>query len=63
MTCRHFLKNFSVEIFKEDSCFGNPNIYFPILANIEGQNNKWEIFGETIRSVFRTQLNIYDGAF
>ena len=40
MACGHSLKNFHVESFKEDSCFGNPNIYFPILANTEGQNNK-----------------------
>ena len=44
MTCRYFLKILNVQSFKEDSCFGNPNIDFPILANTEGQNNKGEIY-------------------
>ena len=40
MACGHFLKNFHVQSFKEDPCFGNPNKYFLILANTEGRKNK-----------------------
>ena len=43
MTC-HFLKNFNVYSFQEDSCFRNPNKYFLILESTEGQKHKWEIY-------------------